>query len=238
MNDAILIAIALTLAGMLAIFLGLRRNPLGRVLREHDQAERLRASGTGDARRPRRAAGRAEPARPPQPRLATPRHPATPPPGPGLRMRLQGQALRRRRGTPRRRGDGNQPGGHHPMTDTSYRRKYGSGHTYVLDGGIPQRRHHHDEGPRPARARNFTGYTAGHAVDNWDRLRRTRRPPGSRRSRTRTKARSRAPPSAAPPSTSWPRRWPRASRSTSRTTCAATSRLASGSSTPTTSRSP
>jgi hypothetical protein len=48
-NDAILITIALTLAGMLAIFTGLRRNPLGRVLREHDQAERLRASGTGDA---------------------------------------------------------------------------------------------------------------------------------------------------------------------------------------------
>ena len=49
MNDAILIVIALTLAGMLAICLGLRRNPLGRVLREHDQAERLRAAGTGDS---------------------------------------------------------------------------------------------------------------------------------------------------------------------------------------------
>jgi hypothetical protein len=48
-NDAILITIALTLAGMLAIFIGLRRNPLGRVLREHDQAERLRAAGTGDS---------------------------------------------------------------------------------------------------------------------------------------------------------------------------------------------
>lgn len=57
------------------------------------------------------------------------------------------------------------------MTATTFRRKYGSGHSYTLDGqdkikgvttmlrGLPK-----------DLEKYFTEYTAGHAVDNWDRL--------------------------------------------------------------------
>lgn len=57
------------------------------------------------------------------------------------------------------------------MTATTFRRNYGSGHSYTLDGvpkikgvttmmrGLPK-----------DMEKYFTEYTAGHAVDNWDRL--------------------------------------------------------------------
>jgi hypothetical protein len=65
------------------------------------------------------------------------------------------------------------------MTDTTYRRKYGSGHTYVLDGvprvkGVTTMM----KGLGGPPESYFTGYTAGHAVDNWDRL--AQMPPSAR----------------------------------------------------------
>lgn len=57
------------------------------------------------------------------------------------------------------------------MTETTFRRKYGNGHSYTLDGvsktkgvttmmrGLPK-----------DLEKYFTTYTAGYAVDNWDRL--------------------------------------------------------------------
>lgn len=57
------------------------------------------------------------------------------------------------------------------MTATTYRRAYGSGHSYVLDGvpkikGVTTMMRGLSGPPESY----FTEYTAGHAVDNWDRL--------------------------------------------------------------------
>lgn len=57
------------------------------------------------------------------------------------------------------------------MTATTYRRAYGSGHSYVLDGepkikGVT----HMMRGLPKNLEKYFTEYTAGFALDNWDRL--------------------------------------------------------------------
>jgi hypothetical protein len=57
------------------------------------------------------------------------------------------------------------------MTETTFRRKYGSGHSYTLDGvpkikGVTTMM----KGLGGPPESYFTKYTAGHAVDNWDRL--------------------------------------------------------------------
>jgi hypothetical protein len=57
------------------------------------------------------------------------------------------------------------------MTATTFRRKYGSGHSYTLDGeprikGVTTMM----KGLGGPPESYFTKYTAGHAVDNWDRL--------------------------------------------------------------------
>jgi hypothetical protein len=57
------------------------------------------------------------------------------------------------------------------MTATTYRRKYGSGHSYTLDGeprikGVTTMMRGLGGPPESY----FTGFTADHAVDNWDRL--------------------------------------------------------------------
>lgn len=57
------------------------------------------------------------------------------------------------------------------MTETTFRRKYGSGHSYTLDGqprvkGVTTMM----KGLGGPPETYFTKYTAGHAVDNWDRL--------------------------------------------------------------------
>src|SRR6266704_487635 len=57
------------------------------------------------------------------------------------------------------------------MTATTFRRKYGSGHSYTLDGeprikGVTTMM----KGLGGPPESYFTKYAAGHAVDNWDRL--------------------------------------------------------------------
>jgi len=57
------------------------------------------------------------------------------------------------------------------VTATTFRRKYGSGHSYTLDGeprikGVTTMM----KGLGGPPESYFTKYTAGHAVDNWDRL--------------------------------------------------------------------
>lgn len=57
------------------------------------------------------------------------------------------------------------------MTATTFRRKYGNGHSYTLDGvprikGVTTMM----KGLGGPPESYFTKYTAGHAVDNWDRL--------------------------------------------------------------------
>jgi hypothetical protein len=57
------------------------------------------------------------------------------------------------------------------MTETTFRRKYGSGHSYTLDGeprikGVTTMM----KGLGGPPESYFTKYTAGYAVDNWDRL--------------------------------------------------------------------
>lgn len=57
------------------------------------------------------------------------------------------------------------------MTETTFRRKYGSGHSYTLDGeprikGVTTML----KGLGGPPESYFTKYTAGYAVDNWDRL--------------------------------------------------------------------
>jgi hypothetical protein len=57
------------------------------------------------------------------------------------------------------------------MTETTFRRKYGSGHSYTLDGeprikGVTTMM----KGLGGPPESYFTKFTAGHAVDNWDRL--------------------------------------------------------------------
>ena len=57
------------------------------------------------------------------------------------------------------------------MTATTFRRKYGSGHSYTLDGvpkvkGVTTMM----KGLGGPPESYFTKFTAGHAVDNWDRL--------------------------------------------------------------------
>jgi hypothetical protein len=57
------------------------------------------------------------------------------------------------------------------MTATTFRRQYGSGHSYTLDGvpkvkGVTTMM----KGLGGPPESYFTKYTAGHAVDNWDRL--------------------------------------------------------------------
>lgn len=57
------------------------------------------------------------------------------------------------------------------MTETTFRRKYGSGHSYTLDGvpkvkGVTTMM----KGLGGPPEKYFTEYTAGHAVNNWERL--------------------------------------------------------------------
>jgi hypothetical protein len=57
------------------------------------------------------------------------------------------------------------------VTETTFRRQYGSGHSYTLDGvpkikGVTTMM----KGLGGPPESYFTKYTAGHAVDNWDRL--------------------------------------------------------------------
>lgn len=65
------------------------------------------------------------------------------------------------------------------MTATTFRRKYGNGHSYTLDGvpkikGVTTMM----KGLGGPPESYFTKYTAGHAVDNWDRL--AQMPPSAR----------------------------------------------------------
>lgn len=57
------------------------------------------------------------------------------------------------------------------MTETTYRRKYGNGHTYCLDG-VPKIKGATTmmRGLPKDLEKYFTEYTAGFALDNWDRL--------------------------------------------------------------------
>jgi hypothetical protein len=74
-----------------------------------------------------------------------------------LRDTVRELALRRQGGT--------------PVTAATFRRKYGSGHSYTLDG-VPKVKGVTTmmrglSGPKES---YFTEYTAGYALDNWDRL--------------------------------------------------------------------
>ena len=65
------------------------------------------------------------------------------------------------------------------MTATTFRRQYGSGHSYTLEGvpkikGVTTMM----KGLGGPPESYFTKYTAGHAVDNWDRL--AEMPPSAR----------------------------------------------------------